>query len=51
MPDSSERMLANQKWRLSWRKHPNKLRQLMSWLKNGDPYHALTVMGTTWVKR
>lgn len=48
---TTERMLDNQKWRLSWRKHPNKLREFFSWLKNGDPYHALSVMGTTWTKR
>lgn len=48
---TTERMLAGEAWRLSWRPHPRPWRRWLSRLRHGDPFRTLAVMGTTWVKR
>ncbi len=48
---TTDRMLAAEKWRLSWRPHRNPLRRFASWLKNGSHFHSLAVLGTTWRKK
>ncbi len=48
---TTERMLAGERWRLSWRAHPNPLRRWLSRLRNGPDFHTLAVLGTTWRKR
>ena len=48
---TTERMLAGERWRLSWRPHARPWRRWISRLRHGDPFRTLAVMGTTWVKR
>ncbi len=48
---TTERMLAGERWRLSWRDHPQPWRRWLSRLRHGDPVRTLAVMGTTWTKR
>jgi SAM-dependent methyltransferase len=48
---TTERMLAGERWRLSWRPHRAWWRRAISQLRHGDPFRTLAVMGTTWTKR
>jgi SAM-dependent methyltransferase len=48
---TTDRMLANEKWRLPWRPHKNVARRFASWLRNGSHFHSLAVLGTTWRKK
>jgi SAM-dependent methyltransferase len=48
---TTDRMLAGERWRLPWRPHRQWWRRAASWLRHGDPFHSLAVMGTTWRRR
>lgn len=48
---TTDAMLASQRWRLSWKPSRNPLRRFASWLKNGDDFRSLAVLGSCWRKR
>ncbi|MFN8589575.1 MAG: class I SAM-dependent methyltransferase [Candidatus Eisenbacteria bacterium] len=48
---TTDRFRAHESWRLSWRPHRDPLRRWLSWLRHGDPFRSLAVLGTTWTKR
>ncbi len=48
---TTDRMRAEERWRLSWRAHGGWLRRFASRLAHGVPFRSIAVMGTTWERR